>query len=90
MSEEKEKALSFKDLPLGDMSNVDPEDFLLKLSDEDREAFYKKLDERIGKYRVEYTQREAAEAEGKKPKTTRAKKTKPTGNIDLTKPLGEL
>lgn len=71
-----ENPVKFKDMALGDMSQFDPEKFLTDLTDEDRAAFYAALEKRVARYREEYLERKAAEAEGKKPPTKRTKKKK--------------
>lgn len=86
MSEEAEKTVSFKDMPLGDMSQYDPEKFL-ELSDEDKEAFKEKFTAKIAAIRAEWDAAVAAEAANEKPKKTRTTKKK---QVDLDTPVEKL
>lgn len=86
MSEEQEKTIGFKDMPLGDMSQFDPEKFL-ELSDEDKAAFREKFTAKIAAIRAEWDAAVAAEAANEKPKKARGAKKK---QLDLDTPLEKL
>lgn len=87
MSEE--KSVKFRDMPLGDMSQFDPEKFLTDLTPEDQAAMFEALRSRIAKYRAEYEEAQAAAAEGKKPPPKKRTPKSAPGNLDLSKPIGE-